>query len=168
MRHKEKGFTLVELLSAVAILGLLVAVALPNLSNAIQRGRQRRTMMDMRALGMAIEAYAADHDVYPSAACAVGIRPSQLTPLNSKSFEQLTPTYIAQPPRRDGWGRYYGFYVDPTGSYYLIQSSGAKQTGFAPIHCSLTEDVNDDLAFSNGSFIQGPFGGTPASLLSAR
>jgi type II secretion system protein G len=161
MRRKEKGFSLLEVMAVVAVLGILLLVALPNLWNAIQRSRQRRTMVDMRALGMAVEGYAADHDSYPSASCAIPILPSQLTTLTAESFEKLAPTYIAQVPRRDGWGRYYGYFVDPSGGYYLIQSSGAKDTGFEPIQCSETADFNEDIAFSNGSFIQSPLGGIP-------
>ena len=61
-RGAGAGFTLVELLVVIAIIGLLAAVAIPNLLNAVQRGKQKRTMADMRALATAIESYAVDND----------------------------------------------------------------------------------------------------------
>ncbi|OYV98709.1 MAG: hypothetical protein B7Z68_00255, partial [Acidobacteria bacterium 21-70-11] len=47
--RKQKGFTLIELLIVVAIIGIIAAIAIPNLLNAINRGRQKRTMADMRS-----------------------------------------------------------------------------------------------------------------------
>ena len=60
MKKRESGFTLIELLVVIAIIGILAAIAVPNLLNAVQRGKQKRTMSDMRALATAIEAYAVD------------------------------------------------------------------------------------------------------------
>ena len=48
MRRKDKGFTLIELLIVVAIIGIIAAIAIPNLLNAIDRGKQKRTMADLR------------------------------------------------------------------------------------------------------------------------
>ena len=73
MKKKESGFTLIELLIVIAIIGILAAIAIPNLLNAVQRGKQKRTMSDMRALATAIEAYAVDNNVYPAATCNPGI-----------------------------------------------------------------------------------------------
>ena len=61
----QKGFTLIELLIVVAIIGIIAAIAIPNLLSAVQRGKQKRTMGDMRTLGSAIMAYNIDNSQYP-------------------------------------------------------------------------------------------------------
>src|SRR5437867_13270949 len=63
--RKEKGFTLIELLIVVAIIGIIAAIAIPNLLNAIDRGKQKRTMADIRSVGTAVEEYVLDNNFYP-------------------------------------------------------------------------------------------------------
>ncbi len=82
-KRNNKGFTLIELLIVVAIIGIIVAIAIPNLLNAIQRAKQKRTMGDMRTAGTAAEAYAVDFNHYPAAAgytLPVGHRPFRRRP----------------------------------------------------------------------------------------
>ena len=64
-RIRREGFSLIELLIVVAIIGIIAAVAIPNLLSAMHKARQKRTMSDMKALGSAIETVGTDCVAYP-------------------------------------------------------------------------------------------------------
>jgi general secretion pathway protein G len=163
MKRNQKGFTLIELLIVVAIIGIIVAIAIPNLLNAIQRAKQKRTMGDMRSAGTAAEAYAVDFNHYPAAA---GYSlPSGLsfgsTTFNTgggaSSFSgQVTPTYIRVLPMSDGWQSYF-FYAS-TGQLYGILSAGKDGAKDSAIIGGETTDFNNDIIFVNGQFVQYPAG----------
>src|SRR5262245_35523542 len=156
MKKRESGFTLIELLIVIAIIGILAAIAIPNLLNAVQRGKQKRSMSDMRALATAIEAYAVDNNQYPTSACPGGTfttNPTQLT--NTSQFSLLTPTYIAQPPTKDGWQHYFFYALSSDNQAYAIWSAGRNGTTAAAV-CGTTTNFNDDIIHSNGTFIQWP------------
>jgi len=157
MKKRESGFTLIELLIVIAIIGILAAIAIPNLLNAVQRGKQKRTMSDMRALATAVEAYAVDNNHYPAASCTGGVFTTTIAPIASNSFGSLSPTYIAVPPTRDGWQNFFQYGSDTNGSNYEIVSFGRNTTADS-INCGTTKNFNDDIVYSDGTFIQWPEG----------
>jgi len=143
--RNQKGFTLIELLIVVAIIGIIAAIAIPNLLNAIDRGKQKRTMADMRSIGTAVESYAIDNNVYPTSSGIANLA------------TDVQPLYIKILPQEDGWGTAYTYQVDGTGSQYTVISL-AKNGAADGFTGGSTQTFNSDIYFVNGQFTQWPEG----------
>lgn len=61
----KRGFTLVELLIVVAILGVLASIAVPNYRDAMIKSRVVKVKMDLRTIGGALQTYRIDRNIYP-------------------------------------------------------------------------------------------------------
>ena len=142
----RQGFTLIELLIVVAVIGIISAIALPNLLNAIDKSKQKKSMSDLRTIGTAIEAYATDTASYPqNMANWAALKPI------------IDPYFIKMPPDADGWSNVWDASTTANGSDYSLASYGkdgllGSRTG------GQTSDFNCDIVFSQGQFFQWPEG----------
>ncbi len=144
---KQRGFTLIELLIVVAIIGIIAAIAIPNLLNAIDRAKQKRSMADLRSIATATESYAIDYNRYPtsrSGAVAAG------------ASGTIMPIYIKQVPPNDGWGNTLQWETDANGTTYTVESYG--KDGISDASSGGRTNFNDDITFVDGSFTSWPEG----------
>jgi len=118
-RKSQRGFTLVELLVVMVILGLLASLVLPNFFGQAASARKKTALVQMRTLGTALDAYALDTGRYPS---------------TSEGLQAL----IEQPSGLDMWDGPYlkgNIPKDPWGGAYEYAGPGDGSGGDYEIIC---------------------------------
>lgn len=145
--RRQGGFTLIELLIVVAIIGIIAAIAIPNLLNAIDRSKQKRTMADIRSVGTACEEYSIDNNYYP-------VQTSQGDVSGISSV--IEPTYIKVTPSKDGWMWNVQYGTPTGGSAYTVRS--LAKDGIKNGVAGQTSDFNCDVIFQVGQFTAYPSG----------
>ncbi|MGF1683001.1 type II secretion system major pseudopilin GspG [Photobacterium makurazakiensis] len=66
MQRKQRGFTLLEVMVVIVILGVLASLVVPNLLGNKEKADQQKVVTDISALEQALDMYKLDNSVYPS------------------------------------------------------------------------------------------------------
>lgn len=61
----EEGFTLIELMIVIAVIGVLAAIAVPKMSGVTGKAKVAQVKADFKAVQSALEMYYAEHQAYP-------------------------------------------------------------------------------------------------------
>ncbi|HKS22401.1 MAG TPA: hypothetical protein VJZ76_06365 [Thermoanaerobaculia bacterium] len=124
---------LVAVVVIIGFIGIMAAIAIPNLLTAMQRAKQKRTMADIRSLAVSVEEYKAANNKPPDS-----------------------------PPKlmKDGWGNNFRYASDGT-NYWIV--SGGKDGKFEEAEAwhyqeGTTTNFDCDIVLSNGAFYRYPEG----------
>lgn len=118
-KRSEEGFTLVELMVVIVIIGLLATVVLVNVLPSQDKAMQTKARADIATLEQAMEMYRLDNFSYPSDLNAL-VRP----PAGSDAARYRSGGYIKSLPT-DPWNRPYQLAVPGRAGPFEISSLGA-------------------------------------------
>ncbi|HVU62390.1 MAG TPA: type II secretion system protein GspG [Phycisphaerales bacterium] len=113
-RKRSKGFTLLEMMLVVVIIGVLMSVAVYSFAGRSDQAKKAASMLSMKTIGSSVKQYYGEKSVYPS------------------RLEDLVPNYIEK-VYVDGWKRPFVYAVTPGGTHpFTLYSTGPSgETGNA-------------------------------------
>ncbi|KLV06118.1 MULTISPECIES: type II secretion system major pseudopilin GspG [Photobacterium] len=110
MQRKQRGFTLLEVMVVIVILGVLASLVVPNLLGNKEKADQQKVVTDISALEQALDMYKLDNSVYPTT--DQGLEALVTKPASSPEPRNYrNGGYIKRLPQ-DPWGNDY-HYVMP-------------------------------------------------------
>ncbi|MEM8563092.1 MAG: type II secretion system major pseudopilin GspG [Pseudomonadota bacterium] len=122
-RRRYRGFSLVEILVVLVIMGLLIAVVAPNVISTADDAMYKKARADFKQIETALKIYRLDNYVYPTTEQGLEalVEPSSLDP-EPRNFKD--GGYLPEVPL-DPWGRPYIYVYPGENGEFDIYSLGA-------------------------------------------
>jgi general secretion pathway protein G len=119
-RRSDKGFSLIELIVVLVILGLLAAVVAPRVYDKLAKGKDQIAKIQIKELEGALQLFSFDMGHFPST--AEGLEALVRNPGNNDSWKG---PYLAKDLPKDPWGRPYVYRFPGMHGDYDLFSCGA-------------------------------------------
>jgi type II secretion system protein G len=123
VRHARKGFTLIELMVAIVVIGILLAGSLALINMVQERGAKAGTLASLRSLKVAIMNFEADTKKYPNRLNDLVKKPS------GEEFAKWDGPYIKEVPL-DGWKGSFKYKTTPGSKHpyelYAVNPNNVK------------------------------------------
>ena len=100
MRVSQRGFSLIEIMVVVVIIGLLAAIIAPNVIGNIDRALVTRAESDIRSIETALNLYRLDNFRYPSSEEGLEALVSNPGEAAAPNWKQLLSSFVMKTPWR--------------------------------------------------------------------
>jgi type II secretion system protein G len=124
-KARERGFTLVELMVVVAVIGVLATLAIPLYTNVQARGRLAKAQADSRTLASAIGVYGTHMGRIPTAL-------TQLTNVSTNAQGLSAGPFVAAVPVAPGGWANYTYTPNTAAGTFTITTNGDGTTVSIP------------------------------------
>ncbi len=123
LRKQEDGFSLIELLIVMVIIGLLASLVGPKMFSKVGKSKQKSTKAQISMLETALDMYRLDMGKYPTT--DQGLAALRVKPDDNENWDG---PYLPKEVPLDPWGNSYQ-YASPSehGDFHIV-SQGADQT----------------------------------------
>ena len=169
-RRRERGFTLLELLIVVALIGIIASITIPFFIDALNRAKQRRTMGELAMVGQAWMSWLTDQSGAASAGQGKTYDISGFLDVTyPELFNYLHPTstffYMQEIPQQDAWGSGMKYWRNANlrSDRVIVICASARDNIFEtcntttlPIGPFSRTDYDSDIVWADGGMISWP------------
>jgi general secretion pathway protein G len=143
LEHQSRsGFTLLEVLLVLAILGVIAAMVVPNLLGRQDEANRRATKVSIAGFENAVKQYAAEHDgMFPegNADVVIGLL---MTPEQTENSATPRAPYLEKPPL-DAWKQPLRYEYPPSGNRQSVTGKPAIWSAGPDRQDDTADDINN-------------------------